>query len=143
MIQSVMIDGSPHNVNTGKFTNKGLEIDVTYNIDRNWLLTVNYAYLHTDTRIVGAPKNKLFGEVAYNPGRWQFSIDVSCVGGLNTEQSKEDYGLLNARAAYSFDMNNPLMLFLRGENLTGTKYQINYGFPMPKATVMAGVEWSF
>ena len=56
MIQSVMIDGSPHNVNIGKFMNKGLEIDVTYNIDRNWLLTVNYAYLHTDTRIVALLK---------------------------------------------------------------------------------------
>ena len=52
-----MIDGSPHNVNIGKFMNKGLEIDVTYNIDRNWLLTVNYAYLHTDTRIVALLNN--------------------------------------------------------------------------------------
>lgn len=143
MIQTVMVDGSSKNVNTGRFTNKGFELDATYDIDKSWSLTANYAYLHTDTRIVGAPKNKLFGEIAYTPGRWQFSIDAMSVWGLNTEESKENYALLNARAAYSFDFEKPLTLFVKGENLTVARYQINYGFPMPGATVMAGVEWNF
>lgn len=143
MIQTVMIDGSSKNINTGKFINKGFELDVTYNISKEWALTANYAYLHTDTRIVGAPKNKLFGEIAYTPGRWQFTLDVMSIWGLNTEESKENYALLNARAAYSFDMEKPLTLFVKGENLTAARYQINYGFPMPRATVMAGMEWKF
>ncbi len=143
MIQTVMIDGSSKNINTGKFINKGFELDVTYNINKEWALTANYAYLHTDTRIVGAPKNKLFGEIAYTPGRWQFTLDVMSIWGLNTEESKENYALLNARAAYSFDMEKPLTLFVKGENLTAARYQINYGFPMPRATVMAGMEWKF
>lgn len=143
MIQTVMIDGSSKNINTGKFINKGFELDVTYNINKEWALTANYAYLHTDTRIVGAPKNKLFGEIAYTPGRWQFTLDVMSIWGLNTEESKENYALLNASAAYSFDMEKPLTLFVKGENLTAARYQINYGFPMPRATVMAGMEWKF
>ena len=143
MIQSVMTDGSPKNVNTGKFKNKGFEADATYNINKLWSVTANYAYLHTDTHIVGAPKNKLFGEVTYSPGHWQFSIDVMSIWSLNTENSKEDYALLNAQAAYTIDLKNPLILFIKGENLTGKKYQINYGFPMPKATVTAGLEWKF
>lgn len=143
MIQTVMVDGRPKNVNTGKFINKGFEFDATYQIDTDWSLTANYAYLHTDTHIVGAPENKLFAEVSYTPGRWQFTLDAMGVWGLNTEGSKEDYALLNARAAYSFDFEKPLTLFFKGENLTATKYQINYGFPMPRATVMAGVEWRF
>lgn len=143
LIQTIMVEGSSRNVNTGKFINKGFEVDATYNIGQDWSLTANYAYLHTDTRIVGAPKNKLFGEIAYTPGHWQFTLDAMGVWGLNTEESKENYALLNARVAYTFDFKKPLTLFVKGENLTASKYQINYGFPMPRATVMAGAEWKF
>lgn len=143
MIQTVRVDGRPHNVNSGRFINKGFEIDASYNIGREWQFNANYAYLHTDTRIVGAPKNKVYGEVSYTPGRWQFALDCMGIWGLNTEESKEDYALLGARAAYTFPLKNPLTFFVKGENLTASKYQIEYGFPMPRATVMAGLEWKF
>lgn len=143
LIQTVRIDGSPKNVNTGSFINKGFEIDATYNLSDDWSFTANYAYLHTDTRIIAAPKNKLFAEVGYTPGNWQFTVDVMSVWDVCTEQTEENYALLNARAAYTFQFRKPLTLFAKGENLTATKYQINYGFPMPRATVMTGVEWKF
>lgn len=143
MIQTVMVDGSPRNINIGRFINKGFELDATWEFMDNMTATANYAYLHTDTRIVGAPKNKLFGEVAYTPGHWRFSVGVTGVWGLFTEETKENYALLDAMASYSFDFSRPLTLFVKGENLTATDYQVNYGFPMPRATVMAGVEWRF
>ena len=143
MIQTIMVDGAMKNVNTGKFINTGFELDATYVITPDWSLTANYAYLHTNTRIVGAPKNKLYGEVSYTPGRWQFSIDVMSIWGLNTEQTKEDYALLGARASYTFPLKTPLTLFIKGDNLTATAYQINYGFPMPRATLLAGAEFRF
>ena len=143
LIQTVRVDDRMKNVNTGKFINKGFELDVTYTINTEWEVTASYAYLHTDKRIVGAPKNKLFAEVSYTPGNWEFSLDTMGIWGLNTELSKEDYCLLNARCAYTIAWQAPLTLFVKGENLTAAKYQINYGFPMPKATVMAGVEWKF
>lgn len=143
LIQSVMVDGRSKNINTGKFINKGFEVDATYSISKEWAVTANYAYLHTDTRIVGAPKNKLFGEVAFTPGHWEFTLDLLSVWGLNTEETQENYALLNARVAYSFEFRKPLTLFVKGDNLTASRYQINYGFPMPRATVMAGVEWKF
>lgn len=143
LIQTVRIDGSPKNINTGKFINKGFEFDVAYNLNDEWAFTANYAYLHTDTRIIAAPKNKLFAEANYTPGNWQFSVDVLSVWGVYTEQTTENYALLNARIAYTLPFNKPLTLFAKGENLTATKYQINYGFPMPRATVMAGVKWKF
>ena len=34
-------------------------------------------------------------------------------------------------------------LWLRGENLLAQRYEINEGYPMPKATVMAGVHVNF
>ena len=138
-----MTGGKARNVNTGRFTNKGFELDASYSIGREWTITANYAYLHTDTHIVGAPKNKLFGEVAYTSGRWQFVVDAMSIWGLLTEVSKEDYALLGLKAAYTFGMSQPITLFVKGENLTATSYQINYGFPMPRATVMAGAELKF
>ena len=62
---------------------------------------------------------------------------------LRTEKTTESYGLLNARVAYTFPLATPLTLFAKGENITAARYQINYGFPMPKATFMAGIEWKF
>ena len=143
MIQQVTVDGSPRNINTGRFINKGFELDATYALDRRWTFTANYAYLHTDTRIVAAPRNKLFGEVSFTPRRWQFSLDVLSIWSLPTEQTVESYALLNARAAYTLPLRTSLTLFVKGDNLTATKYQINYGFPMPRATVFAGAEWKF
>lgn len=143
LIQQVTVDGTSKNMNTGKFINKGFEIDATYNLDDDWYFTANYAYLHTDTRILAAPKNKAFTEVGYTPGNWSFTVNVMSVWGVYTEKTKENYALLNAQAAYTFKFKKPLILFVKGENLTATKYQINYGFPMPRATAIAGVEWCF
>ena len=36
-----------------------------------------------------------------------------------------------------------LNIFVKGENLTATRYSINDGFPMPKATFMGGIEVTF
>lgn len=143
MIQTVMVDDAMKNVNSGKFINKGFELDATYSIDNDWSVTANYAYLHTDTRIVGAPKNKLFAEVDYTPSNWQFTLDFMNIWSLNNEETSESYALLNARVAYTFRFKTPLTLFVKGENLTASKYQINYGFPMPRATVTAGAEIKF
>ena len=143
LIQTVRSEGHPLNINTGKFINKGFEVDFNYRPSQIWSFTANYAYLHTDTRIVGAPQNKLFGEISFTPGQWQFSLDALGVWSLNNEETKQSYGLVNARAAYTLDMRTPLTLFVKGENLTAARYQINYGFPMPKATVMAGLELRF
>ena len=34
-------------------------------------------------------------------------------------------------------------VFVKGENLLAQRYEINAGFPMPKATVMGGVNINF
>lgn len=143
LIQTVRSEGRPLNINTGKFINKGFEVDFNYRLSQIWSFTANYACLHTDTRIVGAPKNKLFGEISFTPGQWQFSLDAMGVWSLNNEETKQSYGLVNARAAYTVALRTPLTLFVNGENLTAARYQINYGFPMPKATFMAGLELRF
>lgn len=143
MIQTISVDDRPLNVNTGSFINKGFEIDASFRIGPEWQVSANYAYLHTDTRILAAPKNKLFGEVRFTPGHWDFAVELLGIWSLKTEKTTENYALLNARASYTFSLKTPLTLFVRGENLTAASYQINYGFPMPGATVMAGAELKF
>lgn len=47
----------------------------------------------------------------------------------------------NLRA--SFRTTKWLDIWMRGENLLAQKYEINAGYPMPKATVMGGVNINF
>ena len=144
MIQTVMVDGKPLNTNTGKFINKGFEVDASFDIDSRWSVTANYAYLHTDTRIIAAPKNKLFGEVTFHPGNWTFTLESLSIWGLLTEKSKENYSLLNARVAYDITFKAfPITIFAKADNITDKSYQINYGFPMPGITVMGGLNFRF
>ena len=54
--------------------------------------------------------------------------------------AKENFMLWNVRADYQVDRS--LRLWVKGENLLAQRYEINAGFPMPKATVMGGVNLS-
>ena len=57
---------------------------------------------------------------------------------------KEDFTTLNAKIAYRFGTRDKgLNLFVKGENLTATRYTINDGFPMPKAIFMGGIDVTF
>ena len=72
MIETTRIDGRPKNVNTGTFTNKGIEFDSRYQILKNLSLDMNYSYLHTSKALLAAPAHKFFAGVMYAPGRFHF-----------------------------------------------------------------------
>ena len=59
----------------------------------------------------------------------------------NDKDNLENASLLNASVGY--DVLPYLQLWVRGENLLAQRYQINEGYPMPRATFMAGVKCSF
>jgi len=148
MIQTSMVDGRPLNGNTGSFINKGVEFDATYIINRQWNANANYSYLHTSKPLLAAPRNKFNAEVNYNPGQFEFTAEVQSIWGLYTNVTsgtKNDYTLLNLRAAYNVDIAGicDAKIFVKGDNLTNKHYEINEGFPMPGATVMAGFEVKF
>ena len=72
------------------------------------------------------------------------SSGLQYIAGLYTSTSPvatEDFVLWNLRA--SFRVARWLYLWARGENLLAQKYEINAGYPMPRATVMAGVNIHF
>lgn len=157
MIEAVMVNPPApfpkENRNVGTFTNKGIEFEGRYRILDNLNMDMNYSYLHTSKHLLAAPAHKLNVGVSYSPGRFTFNANVQSVHDLyiqvkneenTTKDIKENYTVLNARAAYRFGTRDKgLTLFVKGENLTATRYTINYGFPMPKAVFMGGIDVTF
>lgn len=146
MIQVQRIDGRPKNVNTGKFKNKGFELEAGYRFNDTWSIDANYAYLHTDnSTLLYAPKNKLDAEINWNPGPFRFTLEDSSIWSLQTgnPDKKENYTLLNFRGAYTYGERVPVTFFVKLDNILDTDYEIVYGCPMPGITILGGVEFSF
>lgn len=146
MIQTVRIDGRPKNVNTGKFHNKGFEIEAGYSILENLVAGTSWSYLHTDSDNLYSPKNKFNIEMTYSPGDFSFTVEDMCIWSMkngNPAGNTVSYSLLNLRAAYTIGSAVPVTLSIKADNITNKHYEIVYGCPMPGITLMGGVEFSF
>ncbi len=133
-----------HNENTGKVSNYGLEITTSYRINDNWNINANYSYIHTKYDIVATPKNKLFIGADFSTGKWLLSTGIEWINHLTTQvapKTEESYVLVNLRATYK--VCKAVNLFITGENLLAQKYEVNYGYPMPRATFMGGFDLNF
>lgn len=144
LIMRMPIDGRPLNVNTGKIKNAGVEAQVAYRIVPAWSVDANYSYLHMDNPVLASPEHKLYVGTAFTKGRWNVSTGLQYVAGLYKKldpEETEDFLLWNVRG--TFRVLDGFDVWVKGENLLAQKYEINAGFPMPKATVMAGVNIKF
>ena len=145
MIQTQQVDGKPRNVNTGKIENWGFELEASYHIDSHWLVKANAAYLHMKNKVVAAPEFTGYAGVNYRNGKWLATLDFQYVSNLYTavgnDEKKKCFALLDASVTYNAMRN--LGLWVRGENLLAQKYEINLGYPMPRATFMGGVSVKF
>ncbi|MBO4641651.1 MAG: TonB-dependent receptor [Bacteroidaceae bacterium] len=133
------------NQNTGELKNKGFEIEATWYINRHWALNTNHSYLHMENPVVAAPTYKGYLGAQMSYGKWSVNAGLQQVCGLYTavgeNEEQEDFTLLNATVSYqALDW---LRLWAKGDNLLGQKYEINAGYPMPKATFMGGVSLTF
>ncbi len=141
MIQTV----NRKNVNTGEIENYGVEAEAQYRIGNHWRLSTNHAFLHMENPVVAAPEYKGFLGADFFHQKWTVNAGLQYLSGLYTEvgdnEKKENFCLLNIAATYA--LNNNLSLWVRGENLLAQKYEINLGYPMPRATCMAGVDIRF
>ncbi|WP_346702877.1 TonB-dependent receptor [Barnesiella sp. An22] len=133
------------NQNTGKIENCGVEGEIAYRIDPHWSVEANYSYLHMENPVVGAPEHKLYAGAQYTHKRWTVSTGVQYIDNLYTtvgdNPQTEEFVLWNLNA--SFRVNRWLDVWARGENLLAQRYEINAGYPIPRATVMAGVNLNF
>ena len=145
MIQTMPVDGKPRNVNTGKIENYGLEAEAAYRINPHWRLTTNHSLLHMKNHVLSAPQYKGFLGADFSQQRWNVVAGLQYINGLYTaigdNEKKENFLLLNATVSYR--LVNNLALWVRGENLLAQRYEINAGYPMPRATFMAGANVSF
>lgn len=137
--------------NVSHFYNSGIEFEADFQATRNLSFDMNYSYLHTNKTLIAAPKHKFYAGTTYTPGRFTFDVNVQSIFGLYTyvgskeaDNKKEDYTVLNAKISYHLgNMHKGSNLFVKGENLTATRYSINDGYPMPKAIFMGGIDVIF
>ena len=141
MIQTV----NRQNVNTGEIENYGIETEAHYRINAHWAASTNHSFLHMKNPVIGAPTYKGFLGANYTCQKWSVVAGLQYIDGLYTAvgdaEQKENFCLLNTTVNYALGKN--LALWLRGENLLAQRYEINLGYPMPRATFMGGVNVSF
>lgn len=132
------------NQNSGKIDNTGFELQAAWRINSLWSVDANYSFLHMDNPVIAAPEHKLYAGAAFSKGHWNVSTGLQYVAGLYTAvnpDTTEDFVLWNIRA--SFRANKWVSVWARGENLLAQKYEINAGYPMPRATVTGGFNINF
>ena len=150
LIVTVPREGAtPLNQNTGTIRNTGAEAQIAWRIGSHWSIDANYSFLHMETPVLAAPEHKLYAGALYTRPRWSVSTGIQYLGNLYTavpsngrgSTATEDAVLWNLRA--QFHATRWLDLWARGENLLAQRYEINAGYPMPRATALAGIRLNF
>ena len=141
MIQTV----NRQNVNTGEIENSGLELEATWHINKYWSINTNHSFLHMHRPVVAAPEYKGHLGARLDYHKWTVATDIQYLHGLYTSvgdvERKESFCLLNATVSRPVVKN--VTLWIRGENLLAQRYEVNLGYPMPRATFLAGVNVKF
>lgn len=147
MIEVIRINGVPKNLNTGYFNNKGVELQASYKIKPELRADFNYSYLNSSRPMLAAPTHKLFFGVGYSYDKLFLNANMQHVGDMyvNTATKEmESFTVINLHAAYRLTvMGIETRIFINGDNITGSSYSINEGFPMPGATIIAGIDITF
>ena len=145
MIQTMQVNGKPRNVNTGEIENWGIEVELKYPLGSYFNVRANSAYLHMKNKIIAAPEGMGYLGVDFHKSKWFASLGLQRVEDLYTsvgaDETKENFWLLNASVTYAVTHN--ISLWARGENLLAQKYEINLGYPMPRATFIGGININF
>lgn len=133
-------EGRSRYFNSGRLLNRGFEVEARFSLSRSLTLGANYSHLYQKYPIVAVPDRKGWFGIDFARNRWSGSTGLQLVGGLRTQLEppvREHFALWNARIA--FRASRRVDLFVRGENLLAERYELLAGYPMPRATAMAGV----
>lgn len=145
IIQTAMIDGRPRNVNSGEIENYGIEAECNWQIAPQWRVSTNHSWLKMEHPVLASPKYKGYLGGEYAGSGWLVRLGLMVVRGLYKSVGEtpetENFTMLNAMICR--DIVKTVRLWVKGENLLAQRYEINAGYPMPKATFMAGVDVSF
>ena len=146
--------GRKLNQNSGELKNTGVEVQASYLISESLAVNANYSYLDMETPVIAAPVHKAYLGGSFKKNGWHASTGFQYINSLYTTpktvqpvtvianpDKKEDFLLWNARLSYQ--VSDILQIWVNGDNLLNTKYQINDGYPMPGIAFMGGVNLTF
>ncbi|NOR74953.1 MAG: TonB-dependent receptor [Draconibacterium sp.] len=132
-------------MNSGEVNNKGVEIAINAEPTKNLRLNATYSYINMKNPVFATPEHHLFLNANYRIKKLQLMASIQQISNLDNDPSpvvnQESYTLLNSKATYNLTRN--FKLFVSGENLLGTSYQVNRYYTMPEITVFAGVNFVF
>lgn len=145
MVQTI----SKKNVNTGSISNRGVEVEASWDVCQYLTLTTNHSFLNMKHHVVAAPEYKGYVAMKMRYNKWnavlglqQLSGIFSSVNASDPSKDKKSYAtLLNASVGYQ--LKPAISLWAKGENLLCRKYELQAGYPMPRATFMGGVGIAF
>lgn len=146
-IQEIFVKDLGHKkyLNTGKFTNKGIEVAANSHPLSTLDLHATYSYLHSDIEnLTGAPKHQYsFGADWAATPKLTVNADLVGVSRLFVVEdvNMQNYALLNLKVTYK--IHKALDLFVQGYNLTDARYCINDGYEMPGITASGGFKLRF
>ena len=130
--------------NSGSFSNMGLEFSGIYNPCAGLAFQTTYSYISMDEPILATPEHHLNMSVNYIWSHLITTVSLESVRNLYTlvtpEIQKQSYTLLDVRMAYQLGKYTDV--FLKGENITNEKYEINFGYPMPGFIIYGGINLS-
>jgi len=145
LIKTILTNHGPENMNTGTFSNKGVEVAINYKPVNNLQFHTNLSWILMDIPIIATPKLQFFISGSYQWKKLGFNLSWQSTNGLylttGDNPVKESYNLLSSRISYK--LNKYIHLFMKGENLLNTQYQINYEYPMPGICVFGGINLQF
>ena len=150
IILTIPVGGGKKNLNVGKIENYGAEAELSCQINAHWSINTNHSFLKMKKDyVIAAPKYKGFLGATFREAKWKASLGVQYLSGLGldvnddglADQTSSDICLLNASIDYT--VMKDLSLWVRAENLFAQRYEINFGYLMPRVTCMAGLNWCF
>ena len=139
------------NVNTGSFTNKGVEASANIQPRDNLLFRASYSYLHTSLdNLAAAPEHQFFAAATWQPlSRLAIDATFKSISGLyvSPTANNENYMLLGAKVSYTLleevKRIESLQLFVTLDNITNCDYTINEGYKMPGFNTFGGIKIQF
>ena len=138
----------PKRQNIGQFENTGVEIVANYRLNKNLRFNANYSYVDFLKVVLAAPRSQFNFGANYQAGIFNFNVAAQYVDKLYTRLETQtlpavtqSYMLLNARVAAR--PVKQLELYFMANNILNQEYEINYGYPMPKAFFNGGFNLNF
>ncbi|MCQ2608890.1 MAG: TonB-dependent receptor plug domain-containing protein [Bacteroidales bacterium] len=141
MIETIVVDGKPKNMNSGEFSNCGVEASAEYR-KASFGIQGNYSYMYQENPIVGAMRQKIGVNATFYQSKYTVNIgaqyiDKMCLATGDNEQNTS-FALLDARV--SCPINKWFSVFCKIEQaICSGDYETMLGYPLPKTTMLGGI----